>query len=284
VLALVAVLAVTGDLVLALRHDSARRAYLAPTGWPNEGQAAYQLGKADPVASPSERPVPIASVAKVMTAYLTVDGGSLDDAFLTVTPRDVVDTARRRANDESVVPVVVGERLTRRQALQALLLPSANNIAVMIARRVSGSVRGFVASMNRAARAMGMRDTHYTDPSGLDAATVSTASDQLRLAQAAMKKDELVEIVGSPWADLPVAGRVQNTDTLLGKAGFVGIKTGSHDAAGGCFMFRTYRLVDGNVTILTGVVLGQRGDNLIKAGLDAARQLADRVAPHVGHA
>ena len=71
-------------------------------------------------------------------------------------------------------------------------------------------------------------------------------------------------------AELPVAGTVHNTDSLLGKDGFVGIKTGSDDAAGGCFMFRVER-PDGD---LTGVVLGRRGHNLIDAGLSAARDLA----------
>ena len=82
---------------------------------------------------------------------------------------------------------------------------------------------------------------------------------------------------------LPVAGTVGNTDTLLGQDGFVGMKTGSDDAAGGCFMFRSYRFVAGRNVDLIGVVLGQRGDNLINAGLYAARQLADRIAPTPAH-
>ena len=285
VLALIAIVALTGDIVLALQRDSARHQYLAPTGWPADGQAAYQLGDAGRQASPSQHPVPIASVAKVMTAYLALAARPLDDeTFLTVTAADVADTARRRSADESVVPVAAGETLTKRQALEALLLLSANNIAVMIARRLDGSVQAFVTRMNRTARDLGMKQTVYTDPSGLDARTVSTAADQLRLAQVAMQDDTFVTLVGESSADLPVAGTVHNTDTLLGTAGFVGIKTGSDDAAGGCFMFRTWRNVNGTVEPLTGVVLGQTGSNLINAGLTAARQLADRIAPHLGAA
>ena len=78
---------------------------------------------------------------------------------------------------------------------------------------------------------------------------------------------------------LPVAGTVHNTDELLGTHGFVGIKTGSDDAAGGCFMFRARRMVEGTLVNLTGVVLGQPGHNLIRTGQYAALQLADRVAP-----
>jgi D-alanyl-D-alanine carboxypeptidase (penicillin-binding protein 5/6) len=72
---------------------------------------------------------------------------------------------------------------------------------------------------------------------------------------------------------------VTNTDILLGHDGFLGMKTGSDDAAGGCFMFRSLRhTTAGNVTLI-GVVLGQQGHNLIIAGLDAAKQLADRLPP-----
>jgi D-alanyl-D-alanine carboxypeptidase (penicillin-binding protein 5/6) len=80
-----------------------------------------------------------------------------------------------------------------------------------------------------------------------------------------------------------VAGVVHNTDSLLGKGGFVGMKTGSDDAAGGCFMFHAYRSIDGVNTPIVGVVLGQHGHHLITAGLYAAKQLVDRVAPVAAH-
>jgi D-alanyl-D-alanine carboxypeptidase (penicillin-binding protein 5/6) len=272
------VLGLAAVSVLAFRGRDSTHDYLARDGWPTTGQASYQIGTGRMHSSADQRPVPIASVAKVMTAYLTLHRTPLDAPFLTVTAADVADTTRRRAGDESVVAVAAGEHLTRRQALQALLLPSANNIAIMIARRLSGTVPAFVALMNRTAKALGLWHTHYTDPSGLDAATVSTAADQVRLADLAMAHDDFLEIVGTPWADLPVAGRVRSTDSLLGTAGFVGIKTGSTDAAGGCFVFRTYRNVHGTIKAVTGAVLAQPGDDAISAALTAARQLADRIA------
>ena len=76
---------------------------------------------------------------------------------------------------------------------------------------------------------------------------------------------------------LPVSGEVTNTNTLLGQDGFVGMKTGSDEAAGGCFMFRSVRHTKSGDRSLIGVVLGQRGDNLITAGLDAAKRLVDRL-------
>lgn len=274
---------------VALRTHAAdgRRVYLSTDGWPTTGQGAYQLGDSRAAASPDEQPVPIASVAKVMTAlvvlkHLPLDATS-DGPELLVTEDDVADTAQRISHDESVVAVRAGERLSERQALMALLLPSANNIAVMLARYVSGSVATFVYEMNTTAKSLGMTHTTYTDPSGFDPTTVSTAIDQLMLAQRAAKDTTLNSMVSTPSYPLPVAGTVHNTDTLLGKDGFIGMKTGSDDAAGGCFMFRSYRSLNGINTQLIGVVLGQHGHNLIDAGLTAARQLADRIAPTPAH-
>jgi D-alanyl-D-alanine carboxypeptidase (penicillin-binding protein 5/6) len=277
------VLATAAGLALRARDADSRRAYLSADGWPARGQGAYQLGGGRPAASPDQRPVPIASLAKVMTAVVVLRHRPLDAAAdgptLLVRAEDVADTARRVDRDESVVAVRAGERLTERQALLALLLPSANNVAIMLARYVAGSVEAFVGEMNATARSLGMTRTTYTDPSGYDPATVSTAVDQLALARRAAADPTLVAIMSTPRYRLPVAGTVANTNSLLGQDGFVGMKTGSHDAAGGCFMFRAYRSVRGVDTELIGVVLGQRGDSLIDAALYAARQLADRVAP-----
>jgi D-alanyl-D-alanine carboxypeptidase (penicillin-binding protein 5/6) len=221
-------------------------------------------------------------VAKVMTAYviLLADplGPGQEGFTLRLTDLDVADTERRAARSESLVPVQAGEELTEREALTALLLPSANNIAASLARRQSGSEEAFVAQMNDQAHALGMRHTRYTDPSGYAADTVSTASDQLILAQRAMQLAAFAEIVGQPRATIPVAGIITNTDTLLGRDGFVGIKTGSHDAAGGCFMFESHRKTrSGRHLTIVGVVLGQPGRSLIEAALSAAEQLVTRV-------
>ena len=278
-----AVLLLVLGAALAVRAGGAEREQLAADGWPERGQAAYQLGGGRPVVGPGQHPAPIASLAKVMTAVVVLRYRPLTDGAdgpeLVVRDSDVADTSRRRARDESVVTVRAGERLTERQALLALLLPSANNVAVMLARDVAGSVGAFVDEMNATATSLGLTRTVYTDPSGFDPATVSTAADQLRLARYAAADPTLAAIMATRSARLPVAGTVTNTDTLLGRDGFVGMKTGSHDAAGGCFMFRTHRSVGGRDTELIGVVLGQRGGDLVDAGLTAARQLADRVAP-----
>jgi len=131
--------------------------------------------------------------------------------------------------------------------------------------------------MNAMARSLGMTHTRYTDPSGYDDATVSTAADQVRIVDRAMRLPAFASIVSTPSATLPVAGTVHNTNTLLGYGGFVGVKTGSDDAAGGCFAFRAIGRIRGKGTAITGVVLGQPGDDPIEAGLAAAAAMVERI-------
>jgi D-alanyl-D-alanine carboxypeptidase (penicillin-binding protein 5/6) len=269
---------------LRTEHRGALGEALRSTVWPADGQAAVQIGQSQLQAGPNQHAAAIASVAKVMTAYVVLRDHPLrpgeDGPTITLTDADVADTDRRQGQEESVVPITVGEQLTERQALQALLLPSANNIAAVLARWDAGSVDRFVARMNATARSLGMTHTRYTDPSGFDDATVSTAAAQVRLVDRAMRLPVFASIVATPSATLPVAGTVHNTNTLLGHNGFVGVKTGSTAAAGGCFAFRAIRWIDGKRTTITGVVLGQPGRSKIAAGLTAAAAMVDRVAGH----
>ena len=266
----------------AERHRAADEA-VSSAVWPAGGQAAFvRTGESRIHAGPNQHPAAIASVAKVMTAYLVLRdhplGVDRDGPTITLTGADVADTDRRRADEESVVSVVAGERLTELQALQALLLPSANNIAAVLARWSAGSDQRFVAQMNATARSLGMTHTRYTDPSGYDDATVSTAADQVRIVVRAMRLPVFARIVATSSATLPFVGTVRNTDALLGHDGFVGVKTGSDDAAGGCFAFRAVRWIHGRRTWITGVVLGQPGHDKIAAGLEAADRMVDRIA------
>jgi D-alanyl-D-alanine carboxypeptidase (penicillin-binding protein 5/6) len=256
----------------------------ASVDWPAQGSAAVAVGGGPIHASGRTRPVPIASLAKVMTAFVVLRSRPVsveDPGFtMTITPEVVADTAHRRSDGQSVVAVAAGEKLTERQALQALLLPSANNVAMALARAVSGSADAFVDEMNTEARRLGMTSTRYTDPSGYDPGTVSTARDQILLARAAMRIEAFAEIVAEPSAVIPQAGVVYNTDALLGHDGIVGIKTGSDHAAGGCFMFAA-RTPHGQ-GLVYGIVLGQHDGPLIAAGLNAGRRLADSVRSAFG--
>ena len=186
------------------------------------------------------------------------------------------------AAGDSLVAVAAGETLTERQALEALLLPSADNMAWILARWDAGGQAAFAAKMNAAARSLAMTGTSYTDPSGLDPSTTSTAADQVRLGIAAMGVPALAAITAESTAVVPVAGVVRNTNTLLGQDGIVGLKTGSTQAAGGCLLVAAWREVNGHRTLIVAATFGQPGTagtilpNALQAGhhlvlaLDAA--------------
>ena len=282
----VVVAAVAGSLGYSLPASPSSTPFgkaVPSTVWPASGQAAFvEEGQSQIHAGPGQHAAPIASVAKVMTAYVVLRDHPLragqEGPTITLTGADVADTDRRRGEDQSVVAIAAGEQLTELQGLEALLLPSANNIAAVLARWDAGSVERFVGRMNAVAHSLGMTHTRYTDPSGYADTTVSTAADQVRVVDRAMSLTVFASVVAAATATLPVAGTVENTDTLLGRDGFVGVKTGNTDAAGGCFAFRAIRLIDGKQTAITGVVLGQSGRDQIDAALAAADAMVDRIA------
>src|SRR5437016_1789085 len=103
-----------------------------------------------------------------------------------ITPADVAAYNAAIAGKESAVKVTAGEMITERQMLDALLVGSADNISPVLANWDAGGEPAFVAKMNAAAAALGMSATHYVDLDGLNAATVTNATDQPPLAQAAM--------------------------------------------------------------------------------------------------
>jgi serine-type D-Ala-D-Ala carboxypeptidase (penicillin-binding protein 5/6) len=241
-----------------------RQKRLSAVSWPANGVSAADIGGLGMVAGPgAARPVPIASVAKVMTAYVLLHdhplpaNGSGPD--ITVQPAEAAAYPSQVREGDSLVPVAAGERLTERQALEALLLPSADNMAWILARWDAGSQAAFAARMNATARRLGMTGTHYTDPSGLDPATVSTATDQVRLGMAAMRVPALAAIAAMPTAVVPVAGLVRNYNTLLGQDGIAGLKTGSTQAAGGCVLIAAWRKAGAHSTLIVAATFGQPG-------------------------
>jgi serine-type D-Ala-D-Ala carboxypeptidase (penicillin-binding protein 5/6) len=261
-----------------------RGASIPAVGWPQQGQAALALGNGRPTASPHEQPVAIASLAKVMTAYLTLERyplrGTQEGFTVTLTAAQAQAEAEDRAEGQSVVAVAAGEQLTERQLLEALLIPSGNNVARLLAAEVAGSETRFIAEMNAEARVLGMDHTTYTDPSGFDPTTVSTAADQLRVFEQAMRFLVFRQIVSMASVTLPVAGTLTNYNPLIAQ-GYAG-KTGSDSSAGGCLAFFTHVTVGGHEETVAGVVLGQgRGTDayaLLVAAGQAAQQLVDSVA------
>lgn len=231
---------------------------IGPIQPPRNGQTAIGWNGGHLSTFGAQQPVPIGSVAKVMTAYLVLRDHPLaageSGPTLHVDASAAADYRTRSNSDQSLVPVKAGDSLTERQALQALLIPSGNNIADMLARWDAGTIPSFVRLMNATAAQLGLRDTRYSDPSGYAPATVSTAIDQTRLAEQASRIPTLVAIAGQRSADLPRAGTVRNYNALLGVDGVFGLKTGTTDQGGGNFVFLARR----SHQIIAGAVLAQR--------------------------
>jgi serine-type D-Ala-D-Ala carboxypeptidase (penicillin-binding protein 5/6) len=250
--------------------------------WPRAREAAVTVDGFGKVwSSGGQAEVPTASVAKMMTAYVVLRDHPLavnaEGPVITVTAEDASEYRSNIANDDSTAKVAAGERLTEREALEALMLPSADNIAKLLANWDDGGVGAFTAKMNQVARSLGMDHTDYTDPSGLAASTVSTALDQLILVRKAMTIPAFAQIVAMPSATIPVAGVIKNYNTKTGQDGIIGVKTGSDTAAQGCWAFAVRREVGGTKRVVYGVVLGAPASfsQLAPTAIAAGVQLAD---------
>ena len=246
--------------------------------WPSSGEAAVALpGFGLLGSSGPARAVPIASLAKVMTALVVLQDHPLSPGeggpLVSITAADQAIYQAENAVGDSVTPVAAGERFSELQLLETLLIPSADNVAPVLARWDAGSDAAFVARMNTLAARLGLTATHYADENGLSPSTVGTALDQLKLAEAGAANPVLMSIVGQPALTLPDGTTLSNYDTLLGRNGVIGIKTGSTTAAGGCFMLAAHGVVNGRQVLVLGVVLGQHSSPLIGAALKASQAL-----------
>ncbi|MFF3209178.1 D-alanyl-D-alanine carboxypeptidase family protein [Streptomyces sp. NPDC002886] len=233
--------------------------------WPEKGQAAVRIGGAGDVGTFGEqKPVPTASVAKVMTAYVILKDHPLkkgeDGPQIEVDAKAVAEGASK--SESRIEGLTAGTRFSEQNMLKMLMIPSGNNIARLLARWDTGSdsEAAFVEKMNAEAKALGMTSTTYTDPSGLDPKTVSTAADQLKLAEEVMKSDAFRAIVRLPQASVPGLSEPlinNNGDLLIDGLSVSGIKTGSSSAAGGALMWAAYKTVGDKTPLILGTMLDQ---------------------------
>ncbi|WP_245651577.1 D-alanyl-D-alanine carboxypeptidase family protein [Streptosporangium amethystogenes] len=223
-----------------------RAAYLYDTG-----TGAVHLSKQ------AGKRMPVASLTKVMTAYVVLREARLDDT-VTIQAADVRHAASNGATHASLR---AGERLTVRDLLYAVMLPSAADASHALARVYGPGNARFVAKMNATARSMGLVDTSYASADGLPkpAPGHSTALDQAKLAEIALR-DPVLRTIASSRRHVVARSKVHrahswtNSNKLLGKApGVLGLKTGYTSAAGYCLSFAADR--DGHR--LVGVILGE---------------------------
>jgi serine-type D-Ala-D-Ala carboxypeptidase (penicillin-binding protein 5/6) len=229
-----------------------------------------------------DKQLPIGSIVKVMTAVLVLKAGTLN-RVITV-PKSVV--AYLKSQDQpSVAGLIVGDKLTTRELLEAMLLPSGCDAAYTLAQAYGPGTKAFVASMNAEATALGLTGTHFTNFDGMPWPTEhsewSTPADLLKLGQYAMRFTVFRQMVIQPsytlaagnghhaylWLNAnPLVGTFPGSDTYPGA---IGIKTGDTKAAKLCILFEATR----NGVTLIGVTLGTPGDDINNVGPVATKVL-----------
>ncbi|MFD8555967.1 D-alanyl-D-alanine carboxypeptidase family protein [Streptosporangium canum] len=221
------------------------------------------------------RRMPVASLTKVMTAYVVLREAGLND-IVTINAGDVRHAA---TNDATAAALRAGERLTVRELLYGAMLPSGADATHALARVYGPGESRFVAKMNAAARSLGLAGTRYGNSDGLPKPSpgYSTAQDQAKLADIALR-DPVLRTIASTRRHVVRTSKVHrahvwtNTNKLLGKApGALGVKTGYTRAAGYCLSFAADR--DGHRLI--GVILGD-------TRADRRFQTADRLLDWAG--
>ncbi len=210
--------------------------------------------------SGNQASVPIASITKMVTSLVVLEAKPLsgDEAGpdITFTDADVDIYYDVIAENGSVAPVVSGMVLSEREALQAMLIPSANNYSISLAVWAYGSVDAYLAAAASWLKAKGLTGTTVADTSGLSPGSMSNPADLIEIGKLVVANPILAGIVSMPTATLPTIGTVINTNKLLGQLGVDGIKTGTTDEAGASLLFSTDITVGTKTVALVGVVLG----------------------------
>jgi serine-type D-Ala-D-Ala carboxypeptidase (penicillin-binding protein 5/6) len=254
----------------------------AQLAWPAIGQAAIGSVEDGLLArsSDNEGPLPTASMAKVITALAIMEkqpfkAGQTGKTY-TLTSKDVANYRAEVARNGSVIPVHEGMELTQYQAMQAMLVASANNMADTLVEKTFGSEEAYVSYASDMVQRMGLSRTVVADASGFSPATASTPSELVTIGIAALKNPVIAEIVAQPQAWIPGVGTIKNTNELLGADGVIGLKTGTTDQAGSCLLFAArYTAEDGRQVTIVGVIMGDTDTRLFSDSrqlLASARQ------------
>lgn len=236
---------------------------LANMPFPIEGQAAIGT-LSDGVlqsSSENEQVQPMASITKIVTALAVLEKAPLE-------PGQKGDTIMLSAQDEqyyweyvavggTVTDVSAGLEISQYDALQAMLLPSSNNMADTIIDYYFSSREEYLAYANNMLRDYGLTQTTVADASGFSPGSVSTPSDLVAIGQKALQNPVVAEIVAKPKTSIAIAGEVPNYNVLIEEEGITGIKPGLTDEAGRCLLFSADTVdAAGDTVTIVGVVMG----------------------------
>lgn len=231
--------------------------------WPGTGQAAIAAEDYGMLSAYGPNtPMATASIAKVITALCVLQKYPLATGqagpTITLSKRDVALYVDQLQHNGSNIPVYDGEKITEYEAIEALLIPSANNMADSLAIWAFGSLENYATYANTYVLRHGLVKTHIgSDASGYDPSTTSTASDLARLGLLVRSQPVLMEIANKKSTILPFVGRVNNYNTVLGVHGINGVKTGNNDQNNGALLFTADIIVGGKTIHISGAVMGQ---------------------------
>ncbi|MFR3919881.1 MAG: D-alanyl-D-alanine carboxypeptidase family protein [Clostridia bacterium] len=191
----------------------------------------------------------MASTTKIMTATIALENGNLQD--------EITIDRKAAGTGGSRLGLKRGDKITLNDLLYGLMLRSGNDAAVAIAEHIGGSVEGFAELMNQKATELGLKDTHFVTPHGLDSSEhYTTALELAKLTDYALKNEKFAKIVATKSTTISINGnprQLSNTNELLGVLnGVIGVKTGFTNGAGRCLVTETKR---GDMDIIV-VVLG----------------------------
>lgn len=232
--------------------------------WPDEGVAAVGASGYDVLArsDKADEPVPIASIAKLFTALAILEQKPLAEgeqgetiSFTQVDEQRYVDTI---AEQGSAYPINAGDQLTQYEALQALLIPSANNMADSLVDWAFGSEQAYLTYVNNMTDEMGLEHTKIADASGMSSESVSTPDELIATAERVLDDPVLASIVRKPRVEIdPAVGPIHNTNQLLQEQYVIGVKTGTTEEAGANLVFAAeYPLTEEVSETVIAVTLG----------------------------
>ncbi len=234
----------------------------AVPAWPLEGSAAEAVGGVTGVLASSTDPESIASITKLVTALVVLDEMPLNPGEqgpeFEFTSNDRAKYRQYLRNGESAIDVPAGGSLTQYQMLEGMLVGSANNYADRLAQTLWPSDAVFAAAANAWLTSHGVPGVVVYEPTGMDERNTASADALIPLAQKALANPVIAEIVKKQVVDLPGAGLIENTNSLLADPGVVGLKTGTLDSSN---LLSAKDITIGDTTVrLYASVLGQPDD------------------------
>jgi D-alanyl-D-alanine carboxypeptidase (penicillin-binding protein 5/6) len=261
-------------------QKSLSRPVLKPV-WPDYGSGAVGATGFDGVLAKygDQSARPIASLTKIITALLVLQkkplAGGAEGPSIIFTQSDQDIYNQEVAAGAAVKPVSVGSSMTERQAIETMLLPSAANYSITLAVWAYGSVDAYLGVANAWLASHRLSQTKVVDTSGLLPGSVSSPSDLITIGKLALANPALASIVAMKQATVPDVGDISNGNSLLGKDGINGIKTGTTSEAGATVLFSSVVTVGNKKVIIVGDLLGaddrgQQNSDVVKL-LDSIR-------------